>query len=566
MKITGFSLTNLRVKIQSLFSLFLLLLTITSLSAEEEVLFRINKLVNWRTYYWGFMDKNGRVVISPQFEALGTFHDGAAWAKQNGKWGIINRKGKFTLSPQFDDVREFEGNTAWVIGECKAWVIYDCERGKWGLVDTKGNILIQPVYDGVDSYESKYIRRIFDKPNGALYLDRTHFAKDGYARVYIQKGNLFNPNRIYGVVNKEGKVLVEPDYYKIGLFQNGTASYAKNTGKGIQFGLLNTEGRVIVEPLYRSLDPVTENGAAEPLWKAELYDMKERRILYEILNSDGKVLFDRRLHQIKGYYGEYAWARETNTSKWGLLNKSGDWKISPAYKRVALFANNLALASLTDTEHEFIDAAGTKVDTFSEFNRIYDFDGRYGFFEGKDYKPDKNKNSRLWGLVDGEGRVLQEAKFDRYYPYNNGYARIYLRYKVGLLGSSGNLIHSDDKDFSHEEGESFLWFTTKEKDPFDGMERELWGFADEKGTIIKHCKSFERGYFADGVSWITLRMRKKGNEHILYQALIDEKGNELTQPLYLYTLPFENGLGTAQVFGGSWGYINTKGKIVWWIK
>ena len=98
------------------------------------------------------------------------------------------------------------------------------------------------------------------------------------------------------------------------------------------------------------------------------------------------------------------------------------------------------------------------------------------------------------------------------------------------------------------------------------MEREFWGFSDLAGNVIYPAQSFEKGFFSEGVSWISLRYRKKNNEHIVYQALIDEQGKELTLPIYLYTHPFRNGLGVAQVFGGNWGYLNKQGKVVWWIK
>jgi hypothetical protein len=103
-------------------SFFILYFLISSfvLTAEEEVLFRINKLVNGRTYHWGIMNETGKIIIPPKFEGLGEFTNGVALAQSNKKWGVINKTGKFILKPDFQDVREFENELAWVIQKCPA--------------------------------------------------------------------------------------------------------------------------------------------------------------------------------------------------------------------------------------------------------------------------------------------------------------------------------------------------------------------------------------------------------------------------------------------------------------
>ena len=129
-----------------------------------------------------------------------------------------------------------------------------------------------------------------------------------------------------------------------------------------------------------------------------------------------------------------------------------------------------------------------------------------------------------------------------------------------------NLIEINGKRFYKDANEDFLWFSETEVDPYDKEERGFWNYSDLEGNNVVYCKSFERGYFSEGVSWISLRYRKKGNEHIIYLGLINEQGKELVPPIYLNALPFRNGLGAAQVFGGNWGYVNKQGKVVWWIR
>ena len=40
---------------------------------------------------WGFMDRTGRMVIEPQFEAAFPFTEGFSRIQLKGKWGYMNR-------------------------------------------------------------------------------------------------------------------------------------------------------------------------------------------------------------------------------------------------------------------------------------------------------------------------------------------------------------------------------------------------------------------------------------------------------------------------------------------
>jgi len=50
---------------------------------------------------FGVIDRTGRFVIPPRFEALGDFTDGLAEAQVNGKVGFIDRSGAFVIAPTF---------------------------------------------------------------------------------------------------------------------------------------------------------------------------------------------------------------------------------------------------------------------------------------------------------------------------------------------------------------------------------------------------------------------------------------------------------------------------------
>jgi len=73
---------------------------------------------------WGFVDKNGQLVIKVQFDDVNSFSEGLAPAKINNKWGVVNRTGEFILQPQFDYIGSFRAGVA-VIIDNKRWSYID---------------------------------------------------------------------------------------------------------------------------------------------------------------------------------------------------------------------------------------------------------------------------------------------------------------------------------------------------------------------------------------------------------------------------------------------------------
>lgn len=76
---------------------------------------------------WGFCTANGHVVVRPQFDSVGSFSEGLARVKVQGKWGFVNASGDMVIEPQFEQARHFQGGIAKV------------QQGAiWGYIDPAG--------------------------------------------------------------------------------------------------------------------------------------------------------------------------------------------------------------------------------------------------------------------------------------------------------------------------------------------------------------------------------------------------------------------------------------------
>lgn len=59
---------------------------------------------------WGYVDKDGQIVIEPQYEAARSFANGMAAVKKNGLWGFIDLNGEQVIKYSFDNAKDFNSN------------------------------------------------------------------------------------------------------------------------------------------------------------------------------------------------------------------------------------------------------------------------------------------------------------------------------------------------------------------------------------------------------------------------------------------------------------------------
>src|SRR5690625_1903603 len=53
---------------------------------------------------WGFIDREGDLVIAPEFEEAKGFYEGRAAVKSNGLYGFIDSEGRIVIEPQYESV------------------------------------------------------------------------------------------------------------------------------------------------------------------------------------------------------------------------------------------------------------------------------------------------------------------------------------------------------------------------------------------------------------------------------------------------------------------------------
>jgi hypothetical protein len=86
---------------------------------------------------FGYINKNGEIVIKPELTLTDGFSEGMAKFTRNGKVGFIDTKGNIVVEPQFESARDFKDGLAGVS-------VKDGDNYKRGYIDKTGNYVWKP--------------------------------------------------------------------------------------------------------------------------------------------------------------------------------------------------------------------------------------------------------------------------------------------------------------------------------------------------------------------------------------------------------------------------------------
>ncbi len=131
---------------------------------------------------WGLINRRGEFVAAPRFQMIGEFVEDFAVASIDGSmFGYLDRTGKLVITPQFNEADNFSEGLACVkkavqVGRETTWL--------WGYIDTSGKFVIKPQFTYHGMFDRGLARQMIfecvchavDQPgyrNEWGYIDRT---------------------------------------------------------------------------------------------------------------------------------------------------------------------------------------------------------------------------------------------------------------------------------------------------------------------------------------------------------------------------------------------------------
>ena len=147
---------------------------------------------------WQYIDKEGKIIINPQFSYAAGFFEGLALVRNTAnpqRYGFINDQGVMAINANYIAATSFSEGLACVVQE----------NGSPTYIDSKGQIKF--------TLKDAQVATFFSEGYAAF----SQFDKDG--------------NSIWGYVDKTGAVKIVPQFYSASIFSEGMAAIMDKDSK-----------------------------------------------------------------------------------------------------------------------------------------------------------------------------------------------------------------------------------------------------------------------------------------------------------------------------------------------
>jgi len=433
--------------------------------------------------------------------------NGPLWVMKDGRFGLFDISGKELVSPKYEEVLPFEKGRSWVK-----------LNGKWGLIDDKGKELTPIKYYGAIisdegiiwvREEGKWV--IIDENGKELSSNRYDYDAvtpftEGVS--WVLKGNK------WGLVNKNGKEIISPKYEGVCPFVGGFSAVMV----GEKWGIIDKSGKEIIPikydgiGVYRIIRKVIYPPKDVPC--DDLEDLVREGLIaikvgdkYGFVDKSGKFVISPKYDDVMPFVGGIAAVKRDE--KWGFVDKTGKEIIPPTYE----YPMYCYVESENDGWGDWSYSCRGAIDydylkrgylPVVEKSRKYStpFGGEYDFLVHVDSNLFLAKKGGKWGLIDKKNREVLSFKYDKLYHLHKDLFVYSEGDKYGVISLKRGVIVQPRYDKIFYAGEGIIGLVLNNK----------VGFMDTSGNIIFQPKydSLASG-FINGFAL----MYNKGKPYIL---------------------------------------------------
>lgn len=414
-------------------------------------------------------------------------------------------------------------------------------------------------------------------------------------------------NEKWGVIDSNGKTIIEPKYEEMIIIPNKTEAvfictydvdYESNTYKT---KVLNEKGKEIFKG-YEKIEPICNYDTNNNLWYQSNALKVQKNGKYGLINLDGKKILEcnyDKIESLKGVENSLIIAKD---EKIGLVDEKGNIIIEPEYKEIKAIEDNYKngyIVKNTEEKYGIIDT-NTKIilePNYEDIKSIYS-PNKYVVKENGTYKIiDKEKNTILdsgfdeiigingdnitiikdkkYGVITitGEEEIsikYEELKYafkDYYIAKNNGkYGIINLNNETILDTEYASITYRKEAEIIEAEKENEI--ETKIYDT--ELNLKLTGIISE----INEAKGYMKIRIENEYKYYNFKFEEKSNTEILTNnkiflskkdgkyGYIDKDGKVVVDYIYDDATELNNYNYAAVKQNGLWGAIDEKGKII----
>lgn len=323
------------------------------------------------------------------------------------------------------------------------------ENGRWGYINVNGGVAINFKYSEAGAFkngvaivaEGNYNDESGKYTRYKIINNKDKCVNDKYYVYLAEAGGgliIFDDSVGEGVMNREGKIIVDANYDKIEPFSdNGYAIVTLNGKKGV----INQKGELVLAALYDDVEglsyvdsgdyyafAVKENKILtdeDAVGVTDLIDADEGERLtpsYSLVNLSGRTVSSGWLGIRQAFYkGDLITVKQEIGGRelYGFITVSGKVEVTPEFTETGVFMNGLCAVRMYDEDADkyvwnYVDKNGDvaiKLDLDS-------LDAISCFAGDGDIAPVKveTESGYKYRYIDRKGHFVTEAVYDIAYP------------------------------------------------------------------------------------------------------------------------------------------------------
>jgi hypothetical protein len=277
---------------------------------------------------FGYMDRDGKIIVTPQFQRAWDFHNGMARVLSDTKGrGIIDATGKLTFLSQFVWI----GNFSEGLAEVGIWD----GSNKSGYIDTTGALAIPATWASFGGHDASLPTPDFWR------MERNAEFFEGLAVVWTA-------DRKFGYIDKSGRIVIPPQFLYARPFSEGLAAVANAE---VAFGYIDKHGKVVIPLTLHNVYPGNfSEGVARIKATSD--------ITFVDHHGDPQVVVKTNFY-FGGYDFHDGMAKISENNTWlGFIDRAGHIVAEPHYRYATDFSEGLAAVVDREGTAGYIDAKG----------------------------------------------------------------------------------------------------------------------------------------------------------------------------------------------------------------
>ncbi len=235
-------------------------------------------------------DKFSKLFTLKNVQEVDFFSEGLAAIKKNNKFGFIDTTGSVIIEPKYDQVLSFsDGLCAVASSKIKG----DSLLFSWSFIDKAGKVVLKGPFLEANGFEKGLASVKFMNGN-SCWIDK--LGKNVFnvsykeCRSFSEEVAIFRDTLFYGIINRNGTVLLKPTYISIGNFSDGLASIEFNEH---QVGYIDTHGKIVIKPVFQFVSKYSQGIA---------YVCKDEKLI--LINKAGLPTCDFQFDSAPGFLGK----------------------------------------------------------------------------------------------------------------------------------------------------------------------------------------------------------------------------------------------------------------------